>query len=107
MQKIFIFVLADYMNIESTILSIEERIARLINLYRTINQENKLLVNENKQLKQDIEVQQKKIKEQEQRLQIINITKTITTKEEAEAMKRKIGEMVREIDKCIQALTKQ
>lgn len=107
MQNIFIFVLADYMNIETTILSIEERITRLINLYRIANQENKLLTNENKQLKQTLEEQDKTIKEQQQRLQIINITNTIATKEEAEIMKRKISEMVREIDKCIQDLSKQ
>lgn len=95
------------MTIETTILSIEERLKRLINLYQAINQENIILTNENKQLKQTIEEQQNKIKEQEQRLQIINITNAITTKEEADSIKRKIGEMVREIDKCIQALSKQ
>jgi hypothetical protein len=86
----------------STLVSgIEYKIGKLLN-------QQKLLIRENQELKDQmttqlhlIEKQKEDIKQLEEKHKILKLAKTLETTEGNVEAKKKINELVREIDKCI------
>lgn len=94
------------MDSETLIPDIESKIRKLVSklqeakeIIHQLNEENKLLTIKS-------EEQTNKIKDLEESIKLINITKAIGTQADAEVSKQKINDMLREIDKCIRLLNK-
>ena len=66
-----------------------------------ISKENKQLREEKQLLKNENERLQTRVKDLEEKLKLMTITQTIIHKEDKTETKRKITELVREIDNCI------
>ena len=66
-----------------------------------ISRENKQLQNEKQLIKNENERLQAHVRELEEKLKLMTITQTIIQKEDKTETKRKITELVREIDNCI------
>ena len=64
---------------------------------------NKIAVIDNKFVEQNklIESQEKTIKNLEERIKILKISKTLTSSKDSHDVKIKVNEALREIDKCI------
>ncbi len=70
---------------------------------RTVNKELEAKIEEQEQI---INHQKQLINELQERIQTANIAKTIASRFEISDAKKKIGDMMREIDKCIDLLNK-
>lgn len=68
---------------------------------KDIRQENKKLREENEQLKSANEQLTNAVKELDEKIKLMTITQTIIKKEDKTETKRRITELVREIDNCI------
>lgn len=66
-----------------------------------ISRENKQLQEEKQLIKNENERLQAHVRELEEKLKLMTITQTIIQKEDKTETKRKITELVREIDNCI------
>ena len=86
--------------------NIEEKVRRLILLYDDIKKKKEILKEENIQLKKEISKKEDSIKELEESIKLIRISKSTDTQdaEKNKASRQKINEYVREIDKCIALL---
>ena len=66
-----------------------------------ISRENKQLQDERQLLKNENERLQNRVRELEEKIKLMTITQTIIQKEDKTETKKKITELVREIDNCI------
>jgi hypothetical protein len=88
------------------VLLIEKKVNELIGLYEQMKSANEGLIKENQELNQIIKTQSDKILELEKRVINLNLAKQLTNNKEAAEAKKKINEMLREIDKCVGLLSK-
>lgn len=91
---------------EEYVLLIEQKVTELIGLYEKLKTENESLVKKNNELNQVLENQSLKIEELEKRIINIKLAKQLTNNKEAAEAKKKINEVLREIDKCVGLLSK-
>tara|TARA_Y100001968_G_scaffold316219_1_gene343769 strand:+ start:1008 stop:1292 length:285 start_codon:yes stop_codon:yes gene_type:complete len=86
--------------------NIEEKVHRLILLYDDIKKKKEILKEENIQLKKEISKKEDSLKQLEESIKLIRISKSTDTQdaEKNKASRQKINEYVREIDKCIALL---
>ena len=88
-------------DVATLVSDIEYKLRKLIEQHHTQRADNKAHINEIQKLKQLINEQKNTIRQLEDKIKILRITKTIETKEGKGEAKLKINELVREIDKCI------
>jgi len=84
-----------------------QKTSRLIALCNALQEENELLTAENKQTKLALEAARNKNLEQDEKIRLLKLAKSIEgTSEKTLDIKQKINEFVREIDKCVVLLKK-
>ncbi len=86
--------------------SVYEKVRTLINLQDQLKKLNADLINEQVELKQIIENQIKEIEQLKDKNKNLKISKSIKQTEESSDAKKKIDDLMREIDKCIGLLNK-
>jgi predicted nuclease with TOPRIM domain len=87
--------------------SIEEKVKKLIARLTQIQLEKSDLQMNNDALNVKLQEQEKQIVELQDKVKLINISKSVDVdKEDVKATRSKINEYVREIDKCIALLNK-
>ena len=87
--------------------SIEEKVEKLIARLTQIQLEKSDLQMNNDALNVKLQEQEKQIVELQDKVKLINISKSVDVdKEDVKATRSKINEYVREIDKCIALLNK-
>lgn len=92
---------------EKIIQSIEIKIGKLIAKLTQLQLEKSDLQKNNDALNASLKEQEKKIIALQDKVKLMNISKSVdTTKEDVKATRLKINEYVREIDKCIALLNK-
>jgi hypothetical protein len=84
----------------------EFKIRNLLNLHKKLKTDNEALLNEKNELLINLNLKNEKIKELENKYKILKISKKIESGNKGTDMKLKINEMVREIDKCVEILSK-
>ena len=85
---------------------IEKKIRRLIDINKVFSDQNSILVKNNEELRNRIEEQEKIIMELKNKNNYIKISQSVKQSEGNTDVKNKIGELVREIDKCLGLLNK-
>ena len=80
---------------------IEYKVRKLIGLHQADRSGREKLESEITELKKTISEQKNLIRQLEEKIKILRITKTIEAKEGSAEAKLKLNELVREIDKCI------
>ncbi len=94
-------------NIEQLVVRLQEKIKILTSMYTILQQQNGELQKNNKELHTTIEQQTNTIKELERNYKNLQIAKAVSqTGGDTSEAKRKIEEIVREIDTCIALLNK-
>lgn len=93
-------------DIEAVISGLEDKIKKLLNLHKNLREENEGLKIEKNELLIKFETLNKKLKETEDKYNALKISKKIETGEKFTDLKWKINEMVREIDKSLELLSK-
>ena len=92
---------------ENFINKIEKKIALLIEKYASIKDEKIILEKKNNELFVELEQKAKQIKNLEDKIKIMKISKSVdSSREDVHKTKHKINEYVREIDKCLALLNK-
>ena len=87
--------------------SIEIKVGKLIAKYNQLQLEKSDLQTNNNALNAKLQEQEMKIVELQDKVELMNISKSVdTAKEDVKATRLKINEYVREIDKCIALLNK-
>ena len=87
--------------------SIEVKVGKLIEKLSQMQREKSELQNNNNTLVAKLEEQEKKIIALQDKVKLMNISKSVDTdKDDVKATRLKINEYVREIDKCIALLNK-
>lgn len=87
--------------------NIDLKINKLINLYNQTKIDNLNLQKDNEMLKVLIEKKENNLKELEEKIKLMNISKSVDSSQgDVKATRLKINEYVREIDKCIALLNK-
>jgi predicted RNase H-like nuclease (RuvC/YqgF family) len=84
---------------------IEYKVRKLVNLQKENKSENELLLNQNTELKKNIEEQKKIINQLKEEFNKIKLAKSLESMKGSNDAKLKINELVREIDKCIELLS--
>lgn len=83
---------------------IEYKIKKISLSFNKIKEEKKQLEEENNTLREENLKLQNSLSELNEKYRLLTITKTIENKKDKTDTKRKINEMVREIDNCIRLL---
>ena len=87
--------------------NIDLKINKLINLYNQTKIDNLNLQEDNEMLKVLLEKKENNLKELEEKIKLMNISKSVDSSQgDIKATRLKINEYVREIDKCIALLNK-
>lgn len=84
---------------------IEYKVRKLVNLQKEKKSENELLLNQNTELKKNIEEQKKFINQLKEEFNKIKLAKSLESMKGSNDAKLKINELVRVIDKCIELLS--
>ncbi len=106
MYKIFKFVTI-YFLLKDIISNIEKKLEKFVSQYKSLNSEKLKLENEIAFLIQEVASKENRIVELEEKIKLINISKSVdVSNEEIKSTRLKINEYVREIDKCISLLNK-
>ena len=85
---------------------LEAKISKLLNRQAILHQENLKLVQQNKNLQQQVHEQNERIQDLESRYESLRVANTIVgSKEDKHVTKLKINALIREIDKCIVQLS--
>jgi len=93
--------------VKKIIENIDLKINKLINLYNQTKIDNLNLQKDNEMLKVLIEKKENNLKELEEKIKLMNISKSVDSSQgDIKATRLKINEYVREIDKCIALLNK-
>ena len=90
---------------DELIFGIEYKVRKLVNLQKENKSENELLLNQNTELKKNIEEQKKIINQLKEEFNRIKLAKSLESMKGSNDAKLKINELVREIDKCIELLS--
>ncbi len=90
---------------DELISGIEYKVRKLVNLQKENKSENELLLNQNTELKKNIEEQKKIINQLKEEFNRIKLAKSLESMKGSNDAKLKINELVREIDKCIELLS--
>ena len=90
---------------DELISGIEYKVRKLVNLQKEYKSENELLLNQNTELKKNIEEQKKIINQLKEEFNRIKLAKSLESMKGSNDAKLKINELVREIDKCIELLS--
>jgi len=85
---------------------IDFKLRRLTKEHKQIRQEYAALIEKTELQEQIINHQKQLINELQEKIKTVSIAKTLASRFEISDAKRKIGDMVREIDKCIDLLNK-
>lgn len=86
--------------------SLEDKILKLLEMQDFLRAENVLLKEQLSQTKQDVDVKNQLIKENEQQLQSLRVAKTIQGSDDySKETTQKINTLVKEIDWCIAQLS--
>ena len=88
--------------------NIERKVSKLIKLYQSVQKEKEDILTENNKLKSDLSDKDESIKNLEEKIKLLRITKSVSTQDDKrnKESRQKINEYVREIDKCIALLNK-
>ena len=88
--------------------NIEQKVLKIISLYRSSQSEKEEILLMNEKLKSDLNEKNNLIKSLEEKIKLLRITKSVATQESEinKESRQKINEYVREIDKCIALLNK-
>lgn len=82
--------------------SLEKKVKELVKRYTELKRRNTALETELAQLRKTVDTQNEVLKNLEEKNKIIKLAKSLTdSNPDTAAMKYKINELVREIDKCI------
>lgn len=92
--------------VEALILNINKYAKSLVEAKGILQDENKKLREKNSQLETLVEQKTKEIKGLKEKNEVIRIAKTLESGEKSTDAKKKINELVREIDKCITLLNR-
>jgi FMN-dependent NADH-azoreductase len=85
---------------------LREKLIRLIDIKRKLSTENVELLKKQKAFQEKIELQNKTIEELTEKNKILIFAKSVNNGDLNSDVKKRIDEMVREIDKCIGLLNK-
>tara|TARA_B100001564_G_scaffold110605_1_gene91667 strand:- start:3492 stop:3773 length:282 start_codon:yes stop_codon:yes gene_type:complete len=92
--------------VENIITKIEKKIALLLDRYNSIKEKKIILEKKNNELFVELEQKAKQIKNLEDKIKIMKISKSVdSSNEDIHKTKYKINEYVREIDKCLELLS--
>ena len=93
---------------KSLVEDIERKVSKLIKLYQSVQKEKEDILTENNKLKSDLSDKDESIKNLEEKIKLLRITKSVSTQDDErnKESRQKINEYVREIDKCIALLNK-
>ncbi len=94
------------MNADQLISSIELKIRNLIERQKSIKEENNYLKQQKEKITKTLEVQKSMITDLENKYRILKVSKALEINTGSKDVKKKITELVREIDKCISLLNK-
>ena len=94
------------MNADQLISSIELKIRNLIERQKTIKEENNYLKQQKEKITKTLEVQKSIITDLENKYRVLKVSKALEINTGSQDVKKKITELVREIDKCISLLNK-
>ena len=90
---------------------IELRVKRIQEKLQTLLRQRDLLLKENGKLKEELRQLQQEQGEQtlklevlQQQVEVLQVTKTAMSEEEKKALEKKLGQYIREIDRCITLL---
>lgn len=82
--------------------SLEKKVKELVKRYAELKRKNTALETELTELRKTVDSQKEAIKNLEEKNKIIKLAKSLAdSNPDTAAMKQKINELVREIDKCI------
>ena len=88
------------------VLLIEKKVQELIGLYEQLKSDSEDLIKKNDELNQIIKTQSDRILELEKKVINLKLAKQLTNNKEAAEAKKRINEVLREIDKCVGLLSK-
>lgn len=83
---------------------ISRKSSELVQRYSDSIQENIRLRSKNKELRHKVEILEAKVKEQSEQMGRLQLTRIFGEGEKSTQAKRKLNELVREIDHCLQLL---
>ena len=90
--------------IELRVRRIQEKLQLLLRQRDLLLRENGRLKEELRQLQQEQGDQGVKLEQLQQQVEILQVTKTTMSEEEKRALEKKLGQYIREIDRCITML---
>ena len=93
---------------KSLVENIEKKVSKLIKLYQSVQKEKEEILTEINKLKSDLSDKDESIKNLEEKIKLLRITKSVSTQDDKrnKESRQKINEYVREVDKCIALLNK-
>jgi predicted RNase H-like nuclease (RuvC/YqgF family) len=91
---------------ETLIAGIEYKVRKLIGQTGILQEENKQLKNEVNLLKSEIEMLEARVTDLQEKQKTLKLAKSLNKEEKRTEVKLKINELVREIDHCIGLLNK-
>ena len=86
--------------------NIEEKIKRLNDQHRQLKEDNNIFLNQNHEYLETIKNQKILINQLEDKIKLLEITRSQQSMESPVKLKEQISGLVREIDKCIRLLNK-
>jgi len=90
--------------IELRVRRIQEKLQLLLRQRDLLLKENSKLKDELRQLQQEQGEQMLKLDLLQQQVEVLKVTKTVMSEEEKRALEKKLGQYIREIDRCITLL---
>lgn len=92
---------------KATIQRLYTKMESLIAKYEAMNEQHQLSLNRIEELSKELELQEQAIKQLEDKNKILKLSTSIQSEQgDNKAARKKINELVREIDKCIALLNK-
>lgn len=92
---------------KATIQRLYSKMESLIAKYEAVNEQHQLSLNRIEELSKEIELHEQAIKQLEEKNKILKLSTSIQSEQgDNKAARKKINELVREIDKCIALLNK-
>ena len=92
---------------KATIQRLYSKMESLIAKYEAVNEQHKLSLDRIEELSKELKIQEQVIKQLEDKNKILKLSTSIQSEQgDNKAARKKINELVREIDKCIALLNK-
>jgi predicted nucleic acid-binding Zn-ribbon protein len=92
---------------KATIQRLYSKMESLITKYEAVNEQHQLSLSRIEELSKEIELHEQAIKQLEEKNKILKLSTSIQSEQgDNKAARKKINELVREIDKCIALLNK-